>query len=386
MSKGLSDLAIRKMTSEGKDRREVWDARLPGFGIRISSTGTKTFILMCRVDGRARRMTLGRYPVVSLAQARDHALTALQKIDAGVDPEVEDFKPLDEAEMNVSTVTALFLEMHCRQHNKLSTTVDVERRLRRHLIERWGTRDITSIKRSELVALFDGLVRSGRPSEANHALAHIRKLFSWCVQRGYVINNPCGTIAQPAKNNSRERALTEDELRAVWKALQTEGYPYGPYIKLLILTAQRRGEVAGMEWSQLNFDTGEWTLPPELTKNGRRHILPLSTHAQAVILSIPRIHPRFVFPSRTNPDKHMTAFTKIKERLDVASGVDDWVLHDLRRTTATFLAKLDTQPHVIERILNHVSGSFAGVAGIYNRHPYLDEMRGALERWGAAQA
>ena len=168
----------------------------------------------------------------------------------------------------------------------------------------------------------------------------------------------------------------------VGTALDAEGYPFGTMTKLLILTGQRRGEVTQMRWSQLDLKSKTWLIPAELSKNGREQLLPLSDHALKVINSVPRQGNDLLFPARGNGENVVSGFTRAKNRLDRLSGVTGWTLHDLRRTTATFLGKLDTPPHVIERVLNHVSGSFAGVAGVYNRHPYLDEMRAALQMWG----
>ncbi|MEQ1671523.1 MAG: site-specific integrase, partial [Hyphomicrobium sp.] len=221
-----------------------------------------------------------------------------------------------------------------------------------------------------------------KPSEANHALGVIKTLFRWCVDRDMLAISPCMKVKKPAKHGSRARVLTEAELKALWMMLNDEGYPFGVMTKLLILTGQRRGEVTQMRWSQIDMTAKTWTIPAELSKNGREHMLPLSAHAIEVLKSLPHLHDDLLFPARGNDEAVISGFTRAKNRFDKVSGVSDWTLHDLRRTTATFLGKMETPPHVIERILNHISGSFAGVAGVYNRHPYFDEMRLALNAWG----
>jgi len=154
--------------------------------------------------------------------------------------------------------------------------------------------------------------------------------------------------------------------------LAAEGYPFGAMTKLLILTGQRRGEVTQMRWSQIDFDAKTWLIPAELSKNGREHLLPLSASVIEILGSLPRLHDELLFPAKGNSGAVISGFSRAKIRIDKSSGVTGWILHDLRRTTATYLGKLETPPHVIERILNHISGSFAGVAGVYNRYPYLD--------------
>ena len=159
------------------------------------------------------------------------------------------------------------------------------------------------------------------------------------------------------------------------------GYPFGTIVKLLILTGQRRGEVTGMEWSELDLDAALWTIPAARSKNGRAHALPLAPVALATITAIPRTSSRFVFPARGNHEATFSGWSKAKRELDAMVGIPDWTLHDLRRSMATSLASLGTSPHIVERILNHAGGTFAGVAGVYNRFEYRDEMREALMAW-----
>ena len=159
------------------------------------------------------------------------------------------------------------------------------------------------------------------------------------------------------------------------------GYPFGTIVKLLILTGQRRGEVAGLEWPEVDYAAAVWTIPAARSKNGRAHALPLAPVALATIKSLPRLSDSFAFPARGNEEATFSGWSKAKAQLDELAGVTDWTLHDLRRTTATRLAGLGIPPHIVERILNHAGGSFAGVAGVYNRFEYGEEMREALKLW-----
>lgn len=382
MPQNFTDLMLRKLTANGDGRQEIWDGRIPGFGVRLSGAGTKTFILVYRHRGRTRRLTLGRYPILSLADARTKAAEALLTVNHGGDPALLEHAA-DDPSFQFDAVVDAFVERHCQIHNKASTAKETERLLKKHFVAAWGKRDIRDIRQSHINDILDVLIADDKPSEANHALGVIKTLFRWCVDRDMLTVSPCMKVKKPAKHGSRARVLTEDELKAVWKVLDHEGYPFGAMTKLLILTAQRRGEVTQMRWSQLDLDAATWTIPAELSKNGREHLLPLPRHAVTLLKALPRLHDDLVFPARGNDDAVISGFSRAKIRIDKLSGVSEWTLHDLRRTAATFLAKLDTPPHVIERILNHVSGSFAGVAGVYNRHPYLDEMRAALAKWEA---
>jgi integrase len=316
-----------------------------------------------------------------LAAARQKARAALQAVDLGSDPAL-DHRPDDNPSFRFDAVVKDFVERHCVQHNRASTARETQRLLSKHFVKAWGQRDIRDIRQADIHVVIDGLVKEGTPSEANHALGVVKTLFAWCTDRDMLSGDPCVKVKKPAKQGKRSRTLTEEELRKLWQALPAEGFPFGHLGQLLILTAQRRGEVAQMQWPQLDFQTRLWTIPEDIAKNGREHVLPLSDLALEVVQSIPRLNETYVFPARGNDEATVSGFSKSKLRLELAVGADDWTLHDIRRTTATFLAKLGTAPHVIERILNHVSGSFAGVAGIYNRHAYLDEMRTALQQWG----
>jgi integrase len=380
MAETFTDLMLKKLTSGGLDRLEVWDERVPGFGVRVSKPGTKTFVLTYRHRGRSRRLTLGRYPALSLAAARDKAIDALRQIATGRDPILE-AETKDDTAYQFDVVVDDFVAKHCIPHNKASTAKETERSLKKHFVAVWGKRDIRDITTTHVTDVLDELIEAGTPSQANHALAHIKTLFRWCIDRDMLAISPVDRVRKPAKKTSRARVLNEAELTKVWHAFEAEGYPFGFMGKLLVLTGQRRGEVTEMRWSQIDADRKTWTIPAELTKNSREHVLPLSEAALAVLKSVPRLSKERVFPARNNDANAISGFTRAKDRFDRLSGVTDWTIHDIRRTVATGLAQLTVAPHVIERVLNHVSGTFAGVAGVYNRFQYQDEMRAALELW-----
>ena len=376
----LTDMTIRKLVAEGEARVEVWDAKIPGFGVRASGRGTKSFILVYRFRSKPRRLTLGRYPTLSLSDARQRASEVLRSVQLGIDPEQTQVAPPSAHEF--SKVVGAFVMQHCRRHNRPRTAHETERILRTCFVSAWVGRDAREIAKSDVLVVLDKMVARGTPSAANHALSAIRKLFGWAIERDLVESNPCADISKPATVRSREHVLEPSELTKVYAAASEMSYPFGPMVQLLVLTAQRRNEVASMKWDQIDFASATWTIPAQLTKSNRTHCLPLSQPALAILRALPRIHDDLVFTSAGQDGRVFSGFSKAKRRLDEKSQVSGWTLHDLRRTTATELARLGTEPHIVERILNHTTGILGGVAGIYNRFSYLPEMREALELWG----
>ncbi|MEQ1718962.1 MAG: tyrosine-type recombinase/integrase [Hyphomicrobium sp.] len=378
----LTDLAIRGLAPERGNRAEIWDSKVPGLGIRVSGHGTRTWVLMYRFGGRKRRLGLGRYPVVSLADARKRAHDILNQVAHGHDPEPATTST-KMGPLNFTIVAERFVVEHCQRHNRASTARETERMLRSRFLPIWSGRLVLDISKAEVRESVAAIARAGTPSEANHALAVISKFFNWCVDEDLIPASPCERLRKPAPVVSRERALSDVELRAVWRACDDLQGPFVPITRLLILTAQRRGEVTGMRWPELDFATNVWTIPGERTKNHRAHMVPLSPAAVAVIQGILRTHDEFVFPAVRSDTTTFSGFSKLKRRLDELSSVADFTLHDLRRSAATGMARLGVSPHVVERVLNHVSGTFAGVAGTYNRFGYLPEMRDALDIWAS---
>jgi integrase len=249
-------------------------------------------------------------------------------------------------------------------------------------IAKWGARKISTIQRPDVIRLLDGLVDQGNPISANRTLASLRKLFNWAEGRYALSGNPCDKVEMPGSETARDRVLTDDELAAVWRAATEQGGHFESVVKLLILTGQRRNEVAGMEWRELDLPTKLWKLPRGRVKNDNGHEVPLSPQSLAIIEAVPRIANRALVFTTTGTTP-ISGFSKVKLDLDEASGVEDWTIHDLRRTAASGIARLGVSLPVIEKILNHSSGSFRGVVGVYQRHSYADEKRAALDLWGA---
>jgi integrase len=240
-------------------------------------------------------------------------------------------------------------------------------------------------------AMLDAIADRGSPIAANRVLAQLKVMCKWAVGRGIISASPCDGVSAPSseRGRARERVLSDDEIRIVWKAADSIGWPFGPIVRLLILTGARRDEVAQMEWRELDLERALWTLPASRSKNRREHTIPLSDMAIDVLRSLPRIE-RSGFVFTTNGRTPVSGFSKAKPALDHAmaelagegaSPIPAWVLHDLRRTAATNLQKLGVRLEVTEAVLNHVSGSRSGIVGVYQKHDYASEKRQALDAW-----
>lgn len=376
----LNDITIKNLSAPEKGVAQHPDGSIPGFGVRITSNGVKSFYLKYRHEGQYARLNLGRYPATTLAKARGKAHAALAALADGTDPRGTDRKKV--ADQSFPVVLDAFLEGYCRHHNRASTAAETERLLRTCFLPVWKKRAITDITKADVAGVLQPIMKRGATSSARHAFASVRKLFNWCVEQGLIEDSPCRTMKPPVKAASRDRVLTDAELGRIWKGSIEQGDTFGVIVRLLALTAQRRGEVCGMAWDELDLVEGIWTIPGNRTKNHKPHVLPLAPSVVEILKAIPRIEGvGLVFPARGKADQAYTGYSKGKRTLDAAIDLHDWTLHDLRRTAATGMAKLGVAPHVVERVLNHSTGTFGGVAGVYNRFQYLPEMKQALELW-----
>jgi integrase len=250
----------------------------------------------------------------------------------------------------------------------------------------WSARPATSITRADVIARGDRLEAERGLVSARRGLAYARTAFNWAVKRGMLATSPFADIALPGREIPRDRVLDDHELGAVWRATETLPVIPGACVKLLILTAQRRTETAGMRWDELAPDLSVWTLPAARTKNGRSHVVHLAEPARSILRELPRRlgHP-CVFPGPA--DRPLTSYGLIKTQLNTAitaergGHIPRWVFHDLRRTAVTTLARLGFAPHVCDRLLNHTGGTISGVAAVYQRHEFLAERASALTSW-----
>lgn len=332
---------------------------------------------MYRVNGRQRRLTLGKYPAISLADARDLARTALTKAAKGIDAAGEkQGTRLAIGRGQPQTVRQAvdeFIERHAKPNNR--SWRESARIFDRYVLAAWSKRPAADIARRDIIVLLDAIVDRGSPYMANRVLAALRKFFNWCVERDILTASPVVKIPKPTKEVARERILTDAEIIAVWNVWDDMDWPFGLAMKLMLVTAQRREEVARMRWEDLDFENALWTLPREATKSDRAHDVPLSELALEILGHVPHTG-EYVFTTTGNTP--ISGFSRAKKRCDEQSGVANWRLHDLRRTAASGMARIGIAPHVVEKVLNHASGTISGVAAVYNRHGYADEKRRAL--------
>jgi integrase len=360
-------------------RVEVPDSILPGFYLVLQTSGAKAWCVRYRHAGRTRKFTLGTTAVLPLALARERAREALQVVAAGRDPAIERKAARAGEQGSLRNVAELFIERHVRSNLRPRSVEAAEHNLKAYVLPRWGDWRIQDITRRDIIALLDIIVDEGKPTTANRTLATLSKLFAWAVERSIIEVSPCIGVKRPALEISRDRVLADDELATVWKAAERLGYPFGTFVQLLVFLGQRRNEIAGMRWSEINGLL--WTLPASRTKNKRLHEVPLSAAAQTLLAKMPRISGSD-FVLTTSGKKPIRDFGFAKRRIDeLAPIAPPWTFHDLRRTMASGMARLGQPVHVIEAVLNHRSGTISGVAAIYNRHAYLEEKRAALEMW-----
>ena len=386
----LTDALVRRKRPPKLGRDTYTDAVVPGLRLRITDKNVRSFSLVTRVHGQQIRVTLGHYPAIGVAEAREGARGALQAVAHGDDPRRNPslLAPTNFAPVTFASIASEFLEKHAKRYNK--SWRQTEWLLERYVLPRWGRRPVETISRRDAVALLEDIVDQA-PYVANRVLAAVRKLFNWAVERGLIETTPVLGLRAPHREEHRERVLNDREVRALWRAADDIGYTFGPLFQLLQLTAQRRSEVGGMRWRDVDLDSSFWSIPGDETKSGRGHDVPLSPEAVALLRSLPRFQGPFVF-SASGGEKTFAGFSKAKKRLetrarqlDAELGGDTrepilqgWRLHDVRRTAATGMARIGVPAHLIGRILNHAQ---PGVTAIYDRHSYLPEKRDALDRW-----
>lgn len=403
MTKRLTDASVSRFTIPATGQEEHWDAAISGFGIRITAKGRRSWVLMKRlkIDGKPLvRFTLGEYPAMSLADARKKAGQYIDIIGAGGDPREEEEKQIAATEARrrntFEGVAGEFIEKYGKR--QIRSWARVERSLELHVIPYWRNRPIDSITRRDVNDLLDKLVEGGLSVQANRVLAYVRKLFNWCIERGILDTSPAFQVKPPAAEQPRERDLKADEIATLWPAFASLGDPFGPYMQILLILGQRRNEVASMRWQDTDLERGEWTLPRELTKAKRTHIIPLPQMAVDILKTIqpvsyrpsagrPSIVSDFVFT--TTGETPISGFGRVKARIDKAAAearkqeeretVAPWCLHDLRRTAATRMAELGVPVEHIGRVLNHAPRGIT--ATVYDKHTYIPEKRRALDVW-----
>lgn len=356
---------------------------------------------------------------MTLAEARAVARIQLQTLQEGHDPAKAKVQSIEKAtavrsavkEFSVEHQAAEFIKLYAKVRNPKGWAEKV-RQFRAEIIGQpdhkepakrkgpWLGKDVREISKRDVIKLRNAIIERGSPITANRVHATLSTFFNWLVSEDVIKSNPMAGLKKQTKEKARERVLTDDEVRIFWKAASAAGYPFGDMWRLLLLTAQRRQEVAGLEWKELHLNSVSpyWLIPSARSKNGRENLVPLSPSALAIVKSIPKIK-GVPFAFTTTLNSSISGFSRSKARLDAAMlsimqeeaqarGEDpndvvlpQWGLHDLRRTAASGMASMRVPIHVVEKILNHTTGVISGVAAIYNRHSYEDKARDALVAW-----
>jgi integrase len=365
----------------GPVRREIPDAHMPGLYLVLQPTGARAWAVRYRAAGRTRKHTIGSWPAIELATARRLAAAAMRSVAEGRDPGHAKVEARERATGAINSVINEFLDRHVRRNCRPRTIAERERQFRNHVVPQWRGRVIDTITRRDVVRLLDEVMDAG-PVAANRLRSTLTTFFGWCVARDIVTASPMIGVRSPAVERSRDRVLSDGELAMIWRAADRIGFPVGPVVKLLILSGQRRSEVAGMQWAELDLERAVWTIPATRVKNRREHVVPLAPAAMEIIKAVPRVYSPGVF---TGGGKGVIDFAGGKRAIDamLPASTPRWTLHDLRRTCVTRMVDIGVQPHVVEAVINHVSGHKGGVAGIYNRSTYAPEKAMALARWAA---
>jgi len=348
-------------------------------------------------------VTVGSYPALSLADARKKATDAIAAAKRGEDPAAaikeEDEQKGEDSRNTYRVVRTEFLAKYRGRQNRrpaASTLKEMTRVLGADDFDAWIDVPLAKLTKRDVLDVLDAVVDRGAETMANRTLAYLKLLFGWSMERGIIKANPTAEVKKPGAELSRDRVLSLDELRLIWQATKGDHTQFNTIVRLLMLTGARLREVAELQWREINTDAMMWTLPSARAKNHREHMVPLSAPAIAILdarkatqkalATQDKPAPKLAFT--TTGETAFSGFSRAKALLDkritkvTGTELEPWRLHDLRRAVATHMAEsLRISPHVIEACLNHVSGTKAGVAGVYNRALHLDERRAALDAW-----
>jgi Site-specific recombinase XerD len=356
----LTDFSIAALPVPDSGSVQFYDDLIPGFGVRVSNGGTRSYILT--YGTRRQRETIGRVGIITLREARLEAKRRLAEYTLGKErPQTTDWNSaVDEYLQEVALI------------RRERTHKSYEYALKKHF--KYGVTKLSAITPHDLKKNLSRL--ADRPAEQQHAFVALRAFIRWAYRQHYIDRNPMDRMRQPHPYRPRDRVLSDDELKAIWGACEDDAF--GRIVKLLILTGQRVGEITSLTAAMVGEDT--ITIPASLAKNGHKHFIPLGEQAKALLMPKDADKDRKFLVSATL-DKRFNNYGKSKDHLDERCGVSAWRLHDLRRTFASGMASIGIALPVTERLLNHVSGSFGGIVGVYQRYDYMPEMKDAIARW-----
>jgi integrase len=382
-------------------QKEIPDAAYPGLYLRVMPSGSKSWALRYRANGFHRRLTLGRYPIMGVAEARKAAAACSNEVEKGNDPQQDRQLRYAVLPRNLKGAVDAYIEGYAKVHTV--RWLETKRIFELHVFPAWGDRNIDTIKRRDVVALI-AKVHAGAPIRSNRTLAALRHFFNWCVSRDALDFSPAMGVKAMAAEKARFRILSDSELGVLLIALERLNSRFADAFRLLLLTGARREEVLGMAWSEVSLPGAVWTVPKERTKKrALPHVVPLAPQALAILQQLAeKRESDLVFPAVNGSGKAMSGVSKAKRALDSmmaavlgemraaaavrndeapVSVIGDWRIHDLRRTCATALQRLGARFEVTEAVMHHVSGARGGVAGVYQQHNWADEKRQALGQW-----
>jgi integrase len=380
----LTDLSLKNLKPKA-ERYEVWEEGRHGFGVRVTPKGHKSFIFMYRFGGKARRLTLGHYPAMSLAEARQAHADARTLHEKGIDPGDKAVSEREEQRKapTVADLAQEYMEKWAKVRKRERSIREDKRILDKDVLPAWGTLKALDITRRDVINLLDVIVDRGAPIMANRTLAVTRKMFNFAVTRDIVPVSPCVGVQAPAPEQQRDRVLTPDEIRTLWQSLEAAKMAEGTKLalKLQLVTAQRKGEIVSAAWEEIDLEDGWWTIPGEKSKNNLPHRVPLSPLA-VELFQAARVFAcgsPWVFPSPRG-GKHITpeAIDHALRRPGSETLGFTFVPHDLRRTAASLMTGMGIPRLVVSKILNHVE---RGITAVYDRYTYDGEKRQALEKW-----
>lgn len=359
-----------------------YDKGESGLILRVSKAGTKTFTYRYRYYGKNRRYKIGTFPNVSLAEARTEVQNLKADINRGNDPQGE--RKAKKAAPQPKTINDLADEFKKRHFPKLkeSTVSSYRARIDAEILPAFGNMLIENLTRGDIIAFLERIAfEDDKPVHSNRVRNVFSRMFSFGVEKGIAEYNPVSTVKPVGEESSRKRVYSEDEIIALWEAFEAQAEPVQSVLKMLLICGQRKGETCKMCWDKIEGDV--WEIPDDITKNGRTHYVPLPGMAIQILEGLPKRN-KYVFPSRKNEGEPIRWISGAADRVKELSGIDDFRMHDLRRTAASGMAKLGVDRTVLGKVLNHkgLAGD-SQVTAIYDRYEYLEEKEQALQRWSA---
>lgn len=376
----LTTVTLERLRPPATGQVDYFDTAYPALALRITAKGVRSWTYFGRVHGKLKRATLGRYPGMTLAEARRAASATAESMQQGVDPAAAKRAARNQDRDSFEAVAEQWLQRD-QAHNR--SCREVKRAIGRDVLPVWEGRRIATIVRRDVIDLVDGIADRGALTYARRVQAHLHRLFGWAVGRDIIASNPVAHLPKPGEVVKRDRVLTDAELALVWRAACTIEWPFGPLFLLLILTGARREEIGALRWSEVP-DGDTIRLEGHRTKNGKLHLIALAPQAATIVKQLRRVAgSEFVFT--TTGGTAVSGWSKAKSALDAAvaalngdQALLPWRLHDLRRTMRTGMSKLGVQPHIAELAINHIK---TGVEAIYDQHRYHREIRAALVIW-----